>query len=159
MLEVPAEPRMTFWEQGNNAISVNRGPLTFSLAIGERWKRYNEMRPWPAFEVYPSTPWNYALMIDPHRPVDSFQVELGQGSGAAQPFTVESAPVRLRALGHRISNWTLEPNGLIGSVPESPVATGPVEEVTLVPMGCARLRISSFPWSAAESIIASTDCD
>jgi hypothetical protein len=35
---------------------------------------------------------------------------------------------------------------MVGAVPASPAAgEGPVEEVELIPMGCARLRISSFP--------------
>jgi len=35
---------------------------------------------------------------------------------------------------------------MVGPVPASPVqGEGPVEEVDLVPMGCARLRISVFP--------------
>ncbi len=35
---------------------------------------------------------------------------------------------------------------MVGPVPASPAeAEGPVEEVDLIPMGCARLRIASFP--------------
>ena len=35
---------------------------------------------------------------------------------------------------------------MVGPVPPSPAAgEGPVEEIELIPMGCARLRISSFP--------------
>ena len=37
-------------------------------------------------------------------------------------------------------------NGLVGKVPDGPVRSGqPAEALTLIPMGCARLRISSFP--------------
>ena len=32
---------------------------------------------------------------------------------------------------------------------QSPVASdAPVEDITLIPMGCARLRVSAFPWMA-----------
>ena len=35
---------------------------------------------------------------------------------------------------------------MVGPVPASPAqGEGPIEEVDLIPMGCARLRISSFP--------------
>jgi hypothetical protein len=35
---------------------------------------------------------------------------------------------------------------MVGRVPAGPAAgEGPVEEVDLIPMGCARLRISVFP--------------
>ena len=37
---------------------------------------------------------------------------------------------------------------MAGVLPQSPVAApdGPSESITLITMGCARLRISSFPW-------------
>jgi len=51
----------------------------------------------------------------------------------------------LRAKGKRIPNWTLVTN-CAGSLQESPIKSDqPVEELTLIPMGCAHLRISSFP--------------
>jgi hypothetical protein len=36
---------------------------------------------------------------------------------------------------------------MVGKVPASPVQTAEKEEtVRLVPMGCARLRVTCFPW-------------
>jgi hypothetical protein len=64
----------------------------------------------------------------------------------AQPFTTDGAPVRIIAKARRVPSWKLEANGLIEAIPPSPVTTAePVEEVTLIPMGCARLRVSAFP--------------
>ena len=41
-------------------------------------------------------------------------------------------------------------NGTASPVPQSPVQTdAPVEAVTLVPMGCARLRVACLPWSGS----------
>jgi len=35
---------------------------------------------------------------------------------------------------------------MVGKVPQSPVKSDePVEKIILIPMGCARLRIASFP--------------
>jgi hypothetical protein len=45
---------------------VNRGPLTYSLRIGERWEKKGGTEEWPGFEVYPSTPWNYGLIQEPN---------------------------------------------------------------------------------------------
>jgi hypothetical protein len=79
------------------------------------------------------------------KPEESFQV-VKTGSTAAQPFAPEDAPITLRTKARRIPQWKLESNGMVGEVQPGPVKSGePVEEVTLIPMGAARLRISSFP--------------
>ncbi len=52
----------------------------------------------------------------------------------------------LKSRGRRIPQWKLEPNGLVGVIQQSPVqSTEREEDITLIPMGCARLRISAFP--------------
>jgi hypothetical protein len=62
-----------------------------------------------------------------------------------QPWTPEAAPIRLVAKARRVPGWK-EEGRMVGPVPAGPAAgEGPVEEVELIPMGCARLRISSFP--------------
>jgi hypothetical protein len=69
------------------------------------------------------------------------------GRLADQPFNVDSAPLELRAKAHMIPKWKME-DGLVGpisSLPSPVVTNEPIETVTLVPMGCARLRISAFP--------------
>jgi len=46
----------------------------------------------------------------------------------------------------RIPQWSIEKNGLIGEVPQGPLESDqPEEQLTLIPMGCARLRVSAFP--------------
>jgi hypothetical protein len=48
-------------------------------------------------------------------------------------------------MARRVPGWK-EEGRMAGLVPPSPAAgEGPIEEVELVPMGCARLRISVFP--------------
>jgi hypothetical protein len=114
--------------------------LTYSLKIGERWVRDGGTDAWPAQEVYATTPWNYGILVD-----GGFQA-IETGATADQPFTPDGAPVALKAKGRRIPEWKLEPNGMIGEVQPGPVrSTQPVEEITLIPMGAARLRITAFP--------------
>ena len=43
------------WEKNQNAVSVKRGPLSFSLSIGERWEKYGTNAAWPEWEVFPTT--------------------------------------------------------------------------------------------------------
>lgn len=145
VLKLPAKIGVQVWKENRNTVSVNRGPLTYSLKIGERWVRYGGTDEFPAQEVYPSTPWNYGLVVNVKHPEQSFQV-VRTGGKAEQPFAADDVPIQLRAKGRRIPQWKLEPNGMVGEVQPGPVASSqPVEDITLIPMGAARLRISSFP--------------
>ncbi len=145
-LRLPMEVRAKVWAKNRNAVSVDRGPLTYSLKIGQEFKPYDNGKKWAALEVFPTTPWNYGLIVDIAKPADSFKVVEAKSELAAQPFTPEAAPVKLIARGKRIPEWQQETNGLVGEIQDSPVASSePVEEITLIPMGCAQLRISQFP--------------
>ncbi len=145
-LEFPMRLEVTTWKSNKNSVSVSRGPLSYSLRIAETWKRYGGADRWPASEVFPNSAWNYGLQVDPANPENSFQVAELTGPIAPQPFTLTDAPVLLKAKGRRLTQWKQEANGMVGLLPDSPARSfEPVEEITLIPMGCARLRISAFP--------------
>ena len=58
----------------------------------------------------------------------------------------DDAPLELKAKARKIPAWQLDELGLVGEVQPSPARTSePIETVTLIPMGAARLRISAFP--------------
>ncbi len=144
-LELPMRIGVREWKTNRGTVSVSRGPLTYSLKIGERWVREGGTDDFPAQEVYATTPWNYGLVVNLQNPAESFEV-VKTGKLADQPFAADGAPIALRAKGRRIPQWKLEPNGLVGEVQPGPVRTSePLEEIALVPMGGARLRISAFP--------------
>ena len=145
-LKLPMSISVRVWEKNKNAVSVDRGPLTYSLQIGERWQRYGGTDRWPAYELFATTPWNYGLIVNTGNPAASFEVAKRPGPLAYQPFTLDNAPVLLRAKGKRIPKWKQESNGLIQEIQQSPVRSEePVEELSLIPMGCARLRVTAFP--------------
>jgi hypothetical protein len=62
------------------------------------------------------------------------------------PFSQDAVPIIIKAKGKIIPGWTIDQYGLCGILPQSPVtATTKEQEIQLIPMGAARLRISAFP--------------
>jgi hypothetical protein len=143
-LELPQEIEVKTWPKIGGSVSVRRGPLWYSLKIGEQVKRYGGTDAWPAYEILPTTPWNYGLAVNPADPDASISL-VRQTTPAYQPFTADAAPIILKARAKRVPDWK-EEKRMVGKVPPSPMKTsGPLEDIALIPMGCARLRISVFP--------------
>ncbi|MGE5610344.1 MAG: beta-L-arabinofuranosidase domain-containing protein [Bacillota bacterium] len=145
-VHLPMKLKLHTWAKNHNAVSVDYGPLTFSLKIGQKWVNYGGKPGWPEQEVFPTTPWNYGLVLDEKDPGASFDVIRKPGPLAAQPFTPETAPIEIRAKARKIPQWQLDHLGLVGPLQDSPAyTTEPIEAITLIPMGAARLRITAFP--------------
>lgn len=161
LLELPMTVSTRTWSANHNSVSVNYGPLTFSLRIGERYVRQDSSRTaigdsawqkaadpsqWPSFEIYPNTPWNYGLWLETSPSDKSWAVNKLAWPADDFPFTPESCPLQIAARGKIIPEWTIDRHGLCGALQASPAASDqPVQEITLIPMGAARLRISAFP--------------
>ncbi|MFE6158120.1 RICIN domain-containing protein [Streptomyces sp. NPDC056486] len=140
-LRLPQSTTVRTWKSG--AISVDRGPLTYSLRIGESYERYAGTDAFPHQAVHATTPWNYALAPDPGNDL-SFTADPGPLTG--DPFTHEGVPVRIRARARRLEDWIADDEHVVAPLQRGPArATGAKEEVTLIPMGAARLRVTAFP--------------
>ncbi|NLG51304.1 MAG: transcriptional initiation protein Tat [Chloroflexi bacterium] len=142
-IEMPMTIGLTEWPR-TGSVTVDRGPLSYSVRIEERWQRCGGTDEWPEWEVFPTTPWNYGLVIDRKNPAASLEV-VERGLGDGQPWTVEHAPVQIIARGKRIPAWRLE-NETVQPLQVSPVRSSePEQAITLIPLGCARLRMSCLP--------------
>jgi hypothetical protein len=160
-LNLPLEISVQHWTANHDSVSANYGPLTFSLKIGERFQREDGTRTaisdsgwqpsadpsqWQAFCIYPTTPWNYGLVLNGEHPEKSFKVKQLAWPKNDFPFTSDGVPIELTVKAKQIPQWTLDKYGLCAVLQDSPVWSGqPAEKVTLIPMGVARLRISAFP--------------
>lgn len=123
------------------AVTLSRGPLVYSLRIGERWEKIGGEEPHADYAVYPTTPWNYGLVIDTENPSAKVNYK-GVGDVIYSP---QAAPVELTVKGKKIPEWGMA-NNSAAPVPEGTVTSSePEEDIVLVPYGCAKLRITEFP--------------
>jgi len=160
-LQFPMGLQVRTWTKNKNSVSVNYGPLTYSLKIKEnyvqkdsketaindsRWQENADPKKWPSFEIYPASNWNYGLVLNKQQPEKSFTIVRKSWPKDDNPFTNAGTPLELKATGKQIAGWKIDQYGLCGILPVSPVqAETPVTTLTLVPMGGARLRIAAFP--------------
>src|SRR6185312_10335562 len=160
-LMLPMGVSIKQWTQNKNSVSVNYGPLTFSLKIDEsyklmdskqsaigdsKWQANADQTKWPAYEIYPASMWNYGLALNGKPAADQFTIIKKQWPQNNFPFTETDVPILIKAKGKLISSWTLDKYGLCETLPQSPVPVDTKEEtIDLIPMGAARLRISAFP--------------
>ncbi len=132
----------------HNAVAIERGPLVYSLRIGEEWRRVNEDEPYRElphadWEVLPTTEWRYAL--DVHEETLDRDIEFFEHPIKKMPFSPAGAPVSAKVIGVKLEDWPLV-NGSAGELPQSPVAARETRvELTLIPYGCTNIRITEFP--------------
>ncbi len=161
IIDIPMELGVNIWQVNQKSVSVYYGPLTFSLNIGEQyartsskstanrssnWQENADEEKWPSWQILPTTPWNYGLLLDENNLKKSLTVVRSKWPDDNFPFTIGSVPIQIKASGKKIPSWSLDRNGLCSVLPPYPVKTSePAEAITLIPMGAARLRISAFP--------------
>lgn len=159
-LTLPMQLSLRTWQVNKNSVSVNYGPLTMSLKIQEKyvksdsketaigdskWQKDADASQWPTYEIYPDSPWNYSLVLNKDNALKDFKVIKKQWPADNFPFTQESVPLEIKTVGRQIPSWKIDQYGLCHELPEADAPKREKEEITLIPMGAARLRISAFP--------------
>ena len=152
---------MRKWTINKNSVSINYGPLTFSLLIDEyyeksssvetairdsKWQEGVNQAEWPSYNIYPNSPWNYALLVNDKNPFKDMKIVKRAWPEDDFPFTTQSVPILIEAKGRIIPSWTLDQYGLCDVLPnENAPKSEQLDDIQLIPMGAARLRISAFP--------------
>ena len=160
-LKLPMSLKLRQWQANQNSVSVNYGPLTLSLKISERyvkrdskqtaigdskWQKNADASQWPTTEIYAASPWNYALCLKNGRQLENIEVIRKPWPVDNYPFTLQSVPLEFKAKGRLVPSWKMDQYDLCGVLPtEQAERSSQIDDITLVPMGAARLRISAFP--------------
>lgn len=155
-VDFPMEVSVRTWQVNKNSVSVDYGPLTLSLRITEKyveknsaetaiwdsqWQQGADASRWPSYEIYPESPWNYALQVGSVKLKERRKLQPGRN-----PFTQSDVPLVFEAQGRLVPDWKIDEYKLCGVLPYEDVAKSDTcETLELIPMGAARLRISAFP--------------
>jgi hypothetical protein len=153
VLDTAPTLRVSTWYNGS--VSISRGALVYALSIGENatvLASYAFQS--KDYQVQPTTPWNYALLLDPANPEASLNFTR-TGPPGDVPFGEGNWTVYLTGQARLVNGWTEQLNAA-GIPPASPVCgpdgsdgCGPLVPVKLVPYAATLLRMTEMPYTLA----------
>ena len=146
----PMEVELSSWQ--NDAACVRRGPFVYALKMDAEWKKVETYKipyekckvedasGFPRWEIYPKSPWNYALLLD-------------AATDGLQSVRVRSVrEIEVAAVRSDYAGWgsmRADAPGRAVDPPTSPLpaseCSSHAETVTLIPLADAQIRIALFP--------------
>jgi uncharacterized protein len=139
-ISFPMKPRVTHWYR--DAAVFERGPLVFSLPLEGQWtelKKYTEKS--GDWQVTPERDWNFAV------DASGCAVKAEETRASEEvPFNSRTPAIVLEVDAKRLPAWK-EVENSAGPLPVSPVvSSGPLQRLSLVPYGAAKVRVTEFPY-------------
>ena len=145
-LRLPMKARISL--RYNEGVAIERGPMVYSLSPGETWTRVNADKPHRElphgdFEVRPSTPWNYGLLLDEKNLEADIRFE--EKPVGEIPFSPDGAGVVAHVQGRLLRNWRLAQGWAAEFAPGLQESSEPLQVLSLIPYGCTNIRVTEFP--------------
>ena len=132
------------WTANKNSVSVYRGPIAYSLDLNEEYTRIGGTDDWPEYSVTAKANWNYGLVLSSI--TEQSVKRKKRNISVKNIFAADNIPTEITVVGRRIPEWQADTENVVGLLPQSPVQSQqPNENLKLIPMGTARLRITAFP--------------
>ena len=173
-LKLPSEIKVCNYH--GQGVYVEKGPLVY--AFGMYGRRENVTRgdnyddSFPTFNIYPDKEWNYALCVSDE---EIKKIKYIENPIKGNPWDIRTVPNKIIVPAKKVTGWTLEHHKRIKRYKESPLVNrnteimtgdftftpkipsksfirvnglGRTEMIELVPLACAKLRLTIFPDAA-----------
>jgi len=137
--------KLTEWPR-TKAVTLNRGPLSYSVRIKEDWIKMREDQfGWDVRKIEPDAPWNYGVVKEEFDQGKGVQVNI-QEKIARQPWKEGNAPIVLKVPAKKIPDWQVVVRNTVDPLREGPVRSDQnLEMIEMIPMGAAHLRLTCLP--------------
>lgn len=148
-LVLPMEVQISQW--GANSRSVERGPLVYALKLKEEWKQETDQHQGDYFTVHTPDAWNFGILESQLKQSPStWNIKNVKPIQEDFAWDLEHAPIEISIQAKRIPDWTIAQDVALTPVTaRDGLFMGRVEAkaetITLVPYGCTKLRIVTFP--------------